>query len=187
MHRKRYLELSHRCAVGAGGFSSAGAGKGSRNPASERSSACKALFHKEDKPRGDGSPLKGCVARPRLPAAPQAERRLPACSPPLKSHTRRCWTIRAHYFDELGANFYIPVGIQLCRNHVFAEWNPSPVESHELQLPHSTVSTAENFSCRYLEIKWRGQWPEMQIRNNVITEFWIRRFCILKALLFFFF
>lgn len=88
VRRKRYLELSRRCVVRAGGFSSPGAGKGSRNPASERGSACKALFHEEDKPRGDGSPLKGWVAQPRLPAAEPCPQ--PACSPPLKSRSPKC-------------------------------------------------------------------------------------------------
>lgn len=67
MHRKRYLELKHRYVVGAGGFSSLGTEKRTRNPVSERGTIRNALFSAEDKTSLKSSPLKGCAAQPCLP------------------------------------------------------------------------------------------------------------------------
>lgn len=68
MHRKYYLEPKRQNMVGAGGFSSSGTARRSKNPVSERVAVRTTLFSEEDKGRIDCSPLKGCAAQPCLPA-----------------------------------------------------------------------------------------------------------------------
>lgn len=75
-HRKYYLEPKRRNMVAAGGLSSSGTARRSKNPVSQRVSACNTLFSAGDKGRIDCSPLKGCgAARPCLPPQQSRKRR----------------------------------------------------------------------------------------------------------------